>query len=106
MARTVVSGRCVVTTAGTRVQLGGATTTMVPTSVDGTITKLVVCSNEANTGLIVVGGAGVVAAVGTRNGIVVNETDPLVLEDIDDLGDIWVDATVSADSLNFIATVA
>jgi hypothetical protein len=105
MARTVVSGRCAVATAGTRVQLGGTGTTMTPTSVDGPISKLVVCSNEANTGLIVIGGSGVVAAAGTRNGIVINEVAPIVLEDLDDLGDIWVDATVSGDSLNFIATV-
>jgi UDP-N-acetylenolpyruvoylglucosamine reductase len=106
MARTVVSGRCVVTTAGTRVQLGGAGTTMTPTSVDGVISKLVVCSNEANTGLVVIGGSGVVAAAGTRNGVVINEVAPIVLEDLDDLGDLWVDATVNGDSLNFIATVA
>ena len=107
MARTVVSGRCVVTTAGTRVQLGGAGTTMTPTTIDGSISEIVLRAVETNTGAVVIGGSGVVAAAATRNGVALVPTgQPIVLEDIDDLGDIWVDAITSGEMLSFVATVA
>ena len=106
MARTVVSGRCIVTTAGTRVQLGAAGTTMTPTSVDGPIHKLVLRSIETNTDEVVIGGSGVVAAAATRNGVALAPTQPpLEFEDIDDLGDIWVDSLVNGEGVSFIATV-
>lgn len=107
MARTVVSGRCVVAAAGTRVQLGGAGTTMTPTSIDGSISELVLRAVETNTNAVVIGGSGVVAAAATRNGVALVPTgSPIVLEDIDDLGDIWVDAITSGEGLSFLATVA
>jgi hypothetical protein len=108
MARTVVSGRCIVAAAGTEIRLGAdAATTMTPTTVDGPISKLVIRAIETNTNAVVVGGSGVVAAAATRNGVALAPTQPpLVFEDIDDLGDIWVDAITSGEGICFLATVA
>lgn len=105
MAGIVGSGRCIVTTAGTRVQLGGAGTTMTPTSVTGPIRSLAVRAIETNTNAVVIGGSGVVAAAATRNGVpLVPTSPPLVLEDIDDLSDLWVDAITAAEGLSFLYT--
>jgi hypothetical protein len=107
MAGTVGSGRCIVTTAGTRVQLGGAGTTMTPTTVPGPIRRLYIRAIETNTNAVVVGGSGVVAAAATRNGVALVPTGIVQsYEDIDDLGDLWVDAITSGEGLSFFYTTA
>lgn len=105
MASQVGSGRAVVTTAGTRVQLGGAGTTMTPTTALSPVQRLVVRAIETNTDEVVVGGSGVVAAAATRNGVALAPTQDALELDVDDLGDIWVDALVSGEGVCFLYTV-
>lgn len=108
MARIAVSGRIIIAAAGTPKQLGkDAATTMTPaTGSDGAITRLIVRAIETNTNHVVLGGPGVVAAAATRNGVALAPTGPpLILEDVDDLTDIWVDAITSGEGLSFLAVV-
>jgi len=56
---TIQNGRQTVTTAGTRVQLS---------STDTPCTKVVITAETDNTGVITVGGSGVVGALATRQG--------------------------------------
>jgi hypothetical protein len=106
MAQNVGSGRCIVATAGTRVQLGGAGTTQTPaTGPPGPIGELALRAIETNTNAVVIGGPGVVAAAATRNGVAMVPTGIiLVLRDIDDLGDLWVDAITGGEGLSFFYT--
>lgn len=86
------SGRKVVTTAGTRVALASTTAA-----------KYVVITAETdNTGIVVVGSAsGVIAALGTREGVPLAAGDSISLQ-IDDLADIGLDSTVSGDGVTFL----
>lgn len=87
----IADGRKVVTTAGTRERLVGAST----------LAKYVVITAATdNTGVIVVGGATVVAALATRRGSPLNAGDPMTL-DADDLINVWLDSTVSGDGVTF-----
>jgi hypothetical protein len=105
MAQNVGSGRCIVAAAGTRVQLGGAGTTMTPTTPPGPIGELALRAIETNTNAVVVGGSGVVAAAATRNGVALVPAGlVVVLRDVDDLGDLWVDAITSGEGLSFFYT--
>ena len=85
------SGRKVVTTAGTRVAL--ATTTLA---------KWVTITAETdNTGYVVVGSAaGVIAALGTREGVPLAAGDSITLP-LDDLADVGLDSTVNGDGVTF-----
>ena len=87
----VADNRRIVTTAGTRVTLVAATTPA----------KYVAITAETdNTGLIVVGGATVVALLATRQGIPLNAGDSMSM-DVDDLVDVYLDSTVSGDGVTF-----
>lgn len=89
-------GRTVVTTAGTRVQLSAVS---VPAR------SVVVTAETDNTGIIVVGGPAVVAALATRRGTPLSAGDSIQLSSrddaIDDLNQIWLDSTVSTDGVTF-----
>lgn len=91
---TISGGRTVVTTAGTAVQL---TTT-------GTAALQVAITAETdNTGVIAVGGSGVVAALATRKGIPLNAGDTVTFEAID-LADVYLDSTVNGDGVTYAYT--
>jgi hypothetical protein len=65
---------------------------------------------STNTGKIAVGGAKVVAAVGTKaapktEGVLLNAGDTISL-DIIDTADIWLDATVNEDGVSFVVLCA
>lgn len=83
-------GRKVVTTAGTALAL--ATTTPCK--------KVTITAETDNTGIIVVGGSTVVAALATRRGTPLNAGDSYEV-DIDDLADVYLDTTVSGDGVTF-----
>lgn len=95
-AASVSSGRKVVTTAGTRVALGTDVTGMASVAVQAL---------HANTGVIVVGGGAVVAAVATRNGIALNPGD-VVSIDVSKLSAIYLDAMVNGEGVSFVVTAA
>jgi len=79
-----------VTTAGTDVVLANSTTCK----------KLDIQAQTDNTGLIAVGASGVDATVATGTGIILNPGDVYSLE-IDNLADIYIDATVSGDGVRY-----
>jgi hypothetical protein len=82
--------RKVVTTAGDSVQLATSTPCK----------KVVIQAETNNTGVIVVGGTTVVAAQATRRGIALFPGD-VYEEEIDNLADVYLDATVSGDGVTF-----
>ena len=86
----IANGRTVVTTAGTRVVLAASTACK----------KVDVQAELDNTGVVVVGGTGVVAALATRQGIALNAGDSYSLE-IDNLNDVNLDSTVSGDGVTY-----
>lgn len=86
----VGDGRTVVTTAGTRVPLAASTACK----------KVDITAETDNTGIIVVGGTTVVAALATRQGIPLNAGDTYSIE-IDNLNDINLDSTVSTDGVTY-----
>lgn len=86
----ISNGRTVVTTAGTRVALATSTACK----------KVDITAETDNTGIIVVGGATVVAALATRQGVPLYAGDTYSLE-IDDLADIYLDTTVSGDGVTY-----
>jgi len=87
---TISDGRKIVTTAGTRVAL--ATSTVCK--------KVDITAETDNTGIIVVGGSTVVAALATRQGIPLYAGDTYSFE-IDNLADVYLDSTVSGDGCTF-----
>lgn len=95
MPTTFASGRKVVTTAGTAVQLSTST---------ARVGSVAIQAETDNTGRIAVGGSSVVAAEGaTCQGIVLAAGESVSL-DIDQLTDIYIDSTVNGDGVTFAAT--
>lgn len=90
-ATAIADGRKTVTTAGTRVTLVASTTPCK----EVTITAML-----ANTGVVVIGGATVVASQSTRQGTPLSAGDSLTIA-IDDLVKINLDATVSGEGVVF-----
>lgn len=90
--------RRVVTTAGTRVALS---TTSV------SVRSVTITAETDNTGVIVIGGAGtVVAAQATRRGTPLAAGDTIALtirdDDVDDLAEVGLDATIDGDGVTYI----
>ena len=84
-------GRKVVATAGTREAL--ATTTAC--------NRVIITAETDNTGLVVVGGATVVAALATRRGVPLSAGDSIELT-INDLASVFLDVTVSGDGVSYL----
>jgi hypothetical protein len=93
----LADGRRVVTTAGTSVALSA-------TSVS--VSSVAITAETDNTGVVVVGGVGtVVAALATRRGVPLSAGDTLTLgraDQVDDLAEVGLDATVSGDGVTFV----
>ncbi len=86
----IKDGRKTVSTAGTREALASSTPA-----------KYVVITAETdNTGVVVVGGATVVAALATRQGIPLNAGESVGIP-CDDLADIYLDVTVGGDGVTY-----
>ena len=83
-------GRKEVASAGTAVTLAASTA----------CTKVTITAEEDNTGVIVVGGSSVVAALGTRQGTPLNAGQSYTVE-IDDLVKIYLDSTASGDGVTY-----
>lgn len=86
----IADGRKVVTTAGTRVTLAASTACK----------QVIITAETDNTGIVVVGGSTVVAALATRQGVPLYAGDTITLE-IDNLADVYLDSTVSTDGVTF-----
>jgi len=87
---TIADGRKTVTSAGTAVALGSATT----------IKKITIQALGANTNFVAVGASTVVAASGTERGILLGPYQSVVFTN-DDLADIFVDSVVSGEGVTF-----
>ena len=87
---TIANGRKVVTTAGTAVVLAASTS----------CTKVDISAETDNTGIIVVGGSGVIAALATRQGVPLNAGDTYSL-DITNLTTVYIDSTVNGDGVSY-----
>ena len=87
---TIANGRKVVTTAGTAVVLAASTP----------CTKVDITAETDNTGIISVGGSGVIALLATRQGVPLNAGDTYSL-DITNLTTVYIDSTVSGDGVTF-----
>jgi hypothetical protein len=89
-ATSIGSGRKTVTTAGTAVTLASSTPAK----------RVTITALDTNTGVITVGGSGVIAASGTRTGVPLSAGDSYEL-DIDNLSKVYIDATVSGEGVSF-----
>lgn len=87
-----IAGRAAVTTAGTAVALNATAQKA---------RRVLVQYAEGSTGVIVVGGSTVVAAVATRNGFALMQEGDWVELEITDLTDVYIDSTVSGDAVTF-----
>lgn len=92
----VIDGRQVVTTAGTRVQLSTTQTSVL---------EVTITAETDNTGYIVVGGATVVASLSTRRGTPLSAGDSYTVA-VNDLSDVYIDSTVNGDGVTYSAVVA
>lgn len=90
----VSDGRTVVTTAGTRVQLSTSSVASL------TIT---ITAETSNTGIVVVGGSAVVAAVGTRRGVPLFAGDSYTIA-ANNLNLIYLDSTVNGEGVTYTYT--
>jgi hypothetical protein len=92
--QTLSNGRKVVAAAGTAEALAASTSC-----------KTVAITAELdNTGVIVVGGSTVVAALATRQGVPLQAGDTITI-DIDNLNDVYIDSTVNGDGVTYTYTV-
>ena len=94
MAR-LQGGRKVVATAGTPVPLGTTSLSVLTVKVQALAT---------NTDEVAVGGSDVDAAEGAENGIVL-DADQIVefgVAEVDEIGDIYVDARVDGEGVSFV----
>jgi len=87
----IMDGRKVVATAGTRVTLAASTTCK----------HVTITAETNNTDIVVVGGVTVVAALATRQGVPLYPGDTYDL-DIDDLADVYLDAMVSTEGVTYV----
>lgn len=88
----VGDGRQSVTTAGSRVQLSTSSVACK---------RVVVQALETNTGTVVVGGATVVAAAGSRQGYAIYPTQSVLLT-VSNLNLIYLDSTANGDVVHYI----
>lgn len=93
MATALTSGRKVVTTAGTAVQITGT---------PARISAITITAETDNTGVVVFGDSSVVAALATRTGTPLNAGDTATVP-VDSFNDIWLDSTVNGDGVTYNA---
>lgn len=85
-----ISGRAVLVTPGTRVAFGS-----------GKARRVFAQYGEGSSGVIVLGGVTVVAALATRNGFSLYGLGDWAEFDVTDLGDLYLDGTTAADWVSF-----
>jgi hypothetical protein len=88
----LTSGRKVVTTAGTAVQLAS---TRTPAG------RVTITALKSNTLQVAIGGSNVLATAGSETGILLAKADQSITFFVDDLSKIWVDAGTSGDGVSY-----
>lgn len=91
---TLGNGRKIVTSAGTAVVLGASTT----------IKEVLITAELNNTGIICVGGSGVIAAESTREGTPLEPGESMMIK-TSDLANIYIDSTVNGDGVTYTTQV-
>lgn len=87
----IANGRKVTVSAGTAVALASSTSAKWVT----------ITAETDNTGVVVVGGSGVIAALATRQGIPLSAGETVGPIPIDNLADVYIDTTVSGDGVTY-----
>lgn len=95
-AGSIISGRQVVSTNGTRVQLSTTSTAVLSVAIQ---------AETDNTNPVTVGGADVVGALATRKGIALSAGASISL-DVNDLAKVYIDSITNGEGVTYIATVA
>lgn len=62
---------------------------------------VIIAAETDNTGVITVGGSGVIGAVGTREGIPLSVGDEPIRLDVGDLNQVYIDTTAAGDGVTF-----
>lgn len=91
---TLDEGRKVVASAGTAVVLGASTT----------IKEVLITAELNNTGVMCVGGSGVIAAEATREGTPLEAGESMRIV-TSNLANVYIDATVSTDGVTYTTQV-
>ena len=91
---TLSEGRKVVAAAGTAVVLGASTT----------IKEVLITAELNNTGVISVGGSGVIAAEATREGTPLEAGESMRIV-TSDLANVYIDSTVNGDGVTYTTQV-
>lgn len=92
LSTTMDSGRAIVTTAGTAVQISTSATACQ---------KIIITAETDNTGTIVVGGPSVVASQSTRQGVPLAPGNSVTLL-VNSLDKVWLDSTVNGDGVTYV----
>ncbi len=92
IAKTIVSDRTVVASAGIRVQLSA-------TSVS--IFRIDVSADIGNTNVVVIGDSSIVATSGSQKGTVLFAGNPSITIYIDNLNKLYVDAITGGDAITY-----
>ena len=92
MALNINDGRKVVTAAGTAEALESSSRG---------VEMVIIVAETNNTGVMAVGGSGVIASLTTRTGVPLLAGEPVTLFNVD-LGNVYVDATVNGDGVTYV----
>ena len=88
---TISSGRQIVTTAASAVQLASSLV----------MGEIIIVAEFNNTGVICVGGSGVIADEATRKGAPLNPGDAVIIT-IDNINKIYIDSTIDGDGVTYV----
>lgn len=100
--RTIISPTGLVTAFGdNRKTVTSAATAEALVASSTACNYVIITAETDNTGVIVVGGPTVVAALATRRGIPLNASDSITLK-TDDLANVYIDSTVNGDGVTFL----
>ena len=87
---TISEGRQIVATAGSAVQLASSLN----------IGQVIIVAEFNNTGVITVGGSGVIADEATRVGVPLNPCDAAIIS-INNINKIYIDSTIDGDGVTY-----
>lgn len=87
----LVNGRKTVAAAGTAVAVGSS---------EG-VSAVIVTALKGNTGIIAVGGKGVIASEATRTGVALAAGATVTIP-CDDVADVYIDATVNSEGVSWL----
>lgn len=90
----ITVGRVVVATPGTAIQFS---------AISVSCKKVIIRAETDNTNPVTVGNKSVVGAVLTRRGIALEDTDPPITIEIDNLNKLWLDVITATEGITYLA---